>query len=266
MYTLPDLPCALPANAIQDDINLEELRDSFIRGLEVLGEDQLSEIAIWRDLYALTSTLRTFYTQKSISQAWKETSQERKPVNFTAQGQPTIFRLGEFAWVNIPFTFETTGSPATTCSGVLSVAPDDNAVWKIWMLRTVLEQLKSQPSVDVLSSKNESSGEIHTNGSLANGSLANGSLANGSLENGSLENGTDEPYECVLVGAGQAGLSVAGRLKALGVRYLVIEKNAEVGDNWKLRYESAKCEFQARISSFIARIVANYHSTYRQGY
>lgn len=33
------------------------------------------------------------------------------------------------------------------------------------------------------------------------------------------------------------GLLLAARLKALGVDYLIIDKNANAGDNWLLRYE-----------------------------
>ena len=33
------------------------------------------------------------------------------------------------------------------------------------------------------------------------------------------------------------GLLVAARLKALGVDYLVIDRNANPGDNWSLRYD-----------------------------
>ncbi|KAG7285001.1 hypothetical protein NEMBOFW57_009619 [Staphylotrichum longicolle] len=37
-------------------------------------------------------------------------------------------------------------------------------------------------------------------------------------------------------GAGQAGLSVAARLKMLGIPTLVIDRNEAVGDNWRKRY------------------------------
>lgn len=33
------------------------------------------------------------------------------------------------------------------------------------------------------------------------------------------------------------GLLLAGRLKAFGIDYLVIDKNKNVGDNWSLRYD-----------------------------
>ncbi|MGA0599048.1 flavin-containing monooxygenase, partial [Enterovirga sp. CN4-39] len=44
--------------------------------------------------------------------------------------------------------------------------------------------------------------------------------------------------DVLVVGAGQAGLSVAARLKALDVDTLVIDLHEEVGDNWRKRYHS----------------------------
>lgn len=40
----------------------------------------------------------------------------------------------------------------------------------------------------------------------------------------------------IVKGAGQAGLSVAARLKMLGVKSLLIDRNDRVGDNWRSRY------------------------------
>ena len=39
-----------------------------------------------------------------------------------------------------------------------------------------------------------------------------------------------------LSGAGQGGLTLAARLKQLGVEALIIDRNARVGDNWRNRY------------------------------
>ncbi len=44
--------------------------------------------------------------------------------------------------------------------------------------------------------------------------------------------------DVLVVGAGQAGLSLAARLDTMGASYLVIEKNGRVGDNWRRRYPS----------------------------
>ena len=51
---------------------------------------------------------------------------------------------------------------------------------------------------------------------------------------------SSQRFDCVVVGGGQAGLATGGRLKALGVSYVVLDKNERVGDSWKLRYDCAK--------------------------
>ena len=48
----------------------------------------------------------------------------------------------------------------------------------------------------------------------------------------------DREPAVLVVGAGQAGLSIAARLTQLGVDTLVLEKNARVGDNWRHRYHA----------------------------
>ena len=40
----------------------------------------------------------------------------------------------------------------------------------------------------------------------------------------------------LIIGAGQGGLSLAARLKQLGVPALVIDQNRRIGDNWRNRY------------------------------
>lgn len=42
----------------------------------------------------------------------------------------------------------------------------------------------------------------------------------------------------LIVGAGQSGLATAARLGRLGVRALIVERNARVGDNWRNRYQN----------------------------
>ena len=39
-----------------------------------------------------------------------------------------------------------------------------------------------------------------------------------------------------IAGAGQGGLSIAARLKQLGVEALIIDRNPRIGDNWRNRY------------------------------
>lgn len=237
MYTLPSLPCALPTGHIPDDVNVHQLADLFVQKLNTLDESDFTDDAIWRDTYAMTGTLRTFYTRKSIAAAWQATCKVTKPGCFVAQGQPSVFRANDVAWVNVSFAFHADGPPATSCSGSLAIVPLKQIGWKIWMFRTILEQLDSQPNVDYLDPV-DMSRQPTASSSITNG--VNHTMANGGH---SIANGGPKPfYDCVVVGGGQSGLSVAGRLKALGVSYLVIDKMDQVGDNWALRYGSAKCE------------------------
>ena len=50
----------------------------------------------------------------------------------------------------------------------------------------------------------------------------------------------DREPEVLVVGSGQAGLSIAARLKQQNIDTLVIDKNERVGDNWRNRYHSLK--------------------------
>jgi cation diffusion facilitator CzcD-associated flavoprotein CzcO len=49
---------------------------------------------------------------------------------------------------------------------------------------------------------------------------------------------SDRDPEVVIVGAGHAGLTLAARLRQLGVDTLVVEKQPRVGDGWRQRYHA----------------------------
>ncbi|KAG2078355.1 FAD/NAD(P)-binding domain-containing protein [Suillus decipiens] len=55
----------------------------------------------------------------------------------------------------------------------------------------------------------------------------------------------------MIVGGGQAGLMSAARLGRLGIRVLVIEKNARVGDSWRKRYPNLTLHTVAHQSSML---------------
>jgi NAD(P)-binding Rossmann-like domain len=215
MSRLSTLPVSLPLTPIDPSVNAEDIALSFLPSLPFLKTSHFNASSVWRDLYALTGTLRTFYGPSSILAAWSQTSQNLKPINFSLlPNSARVFRAGPACWVQAIFSFET---ERTNCQAIVALVQAGDGEWKIWLLRTILDGLKECDNVDFLEPEAGSEGS---------------------------KNQKESSYfDCVIVGAGLAGLSVAGRLKALGVSYVVLEKNHEVGDNWRMRYDSCTCKY-----------------------
>jgi putative flavoprotein involved in K+ transport len=56
-------------------------------------------------------------------------------------------------------------------------------------------------------------------------------------------------YDVVVIGGGQAGLSVGYHLKRQGVRFLILDASARIGDVWRSRWDSLRLFTCARFSS-----------------
>ncbi|ORY17305.1 putative flavin-containing monooxygenase [Clohesyomyces aquaticus] len=219
------LPGSLPTTSIPADTDVTRAARRAHLHLRYLKEADLVQGALWRDTYALTGTLRTIHSAAAVVEAWRAVCKIRNPTSFHFDKESAqLVRIGDIpSWVDVHFTFKTASPPKTTCSGILSLVPDPADGWKIWVIRTILEQLDGENSVDRLEPSQYSARAVDTN------PITNDAHTK-----------TPSEFDAVVVGGGQAGLSVAGRLKALGISYVLIDKNKEVGDNWKLRYGSAR--------------------------
>jgi hypothetical protein len=221
MYSLPEIPCSLPNINIPENLDISKVTNILAKQFQNLDQDCFVGDAVWRDTFALTGSLRTFITSESVSTAWKATTTRAKALALSVTPDTAkITRLTEnISWVDVGFSFQTTGPPETTCSGNASLIPDAQGNWKIWVLCTILEQLSTESNVDLLHPSNNSP----------------------SIE---FSTGFDPTncYDCVVIGGGQAGLSCGGRLQALSMSYVVLDKNNEVGDSWNSRYDSMRCK------------------------
>ena len=220
------LPASLPEVLVPDDTDHLAVASAGVARLERLEEESLGDVVVWRDLCALTGTFRTFYGPERVLSVWRELYETHRPRAFKpVPGTSEIVRFGKrCSWVQMAYTFECCATPETLCSGIVALVPDANSQWRIWMFTTLLEQLKGYPSPDRRADE-----QSHVQ------SIASLPQANG-MDRG-------EVLECVVAGAGFSGLATAGRLKALGINVVTLDKNPEVGDNWKNRYDSARCEF-----------------------
>lgn len=241
---LPTLPCAIPVTPIKEDAHAETIAQRFVHSLSRLSPADLAADAVWRDLFALTGTIRSFYGKKSVANAWTDlrTSRQVKEITLVT-GSAKVVRLPQKgAWMEVMFTFGCVATPATACAGFLNLVPDSQGGWKIWMIRTVLEGLEGCKDVNTLQISDASAinraGVANGETSKTNGINGDAHAANSTNARSSSEPGAN--FDCVVVGAGQAGLGTAGRLQALGVSYVVIETHPQVGDNWMTRYDSAR--------------------------
>jgi hypothetical protein len=215
MSPLDSLPVSLPTSSISPEVDAAAVSLSFQPKLKALKPEDVVQDGVWRDMFALTGTLRTFYGAESICKAWDETSKKLGISDFELDVHSAqVFRAGLVCWVQSFFTFETKGPPGTKCHAIVSLVQDGEGEWRIWMLRTILLQLKGQGNVDLLETNPEGSSKI---------------------------NAQTDHFDCVVVGGGSAGLSMGGRLQALGLTYVVLDKHLEVGGCWKTRYDSCKC-------------------------
>ena len=62
------------------------------------------------------------------------------------------------------------------------------------------------------------------------------------------QNYEDREPQVLVVGCGQAGLSIAARLTRLGVDTLIVDKNAQIGDNWRNRYHALTLHNQLQVN------------------
>jgi putative flavoprotein involved in K+ transport len=57
---------------------------------------------------------------------------------------------------------------------------------------------------------------------------------------------TTQHIETLIIGAGQAGLATGHHLRRLGRRFLIVDANRRVGDNWRQHYDSLRLYTPAR--------------------
>lgn len=218
---LDRLPGKLPQVRIPDDVDLQVGPNAIANKFSRLSANDFTDDALWRDTYSLTGTMRTFYSGDTIATVWSILSKSRGLVSHAkvVPNSAKVIRLDEeTSWVECRFTFQTK-YPATDCSAIIQLVPTTSGEWKIWVLRTILEQISGHEDVDSLAP------------------LANGHIQ---VEHKITSSMKDPHFHAVVVGGGQSGLSTGGRLQALGVSYVILEKNEEVGAAWGLRYNSAK--------------------------
>lgn len=228
---LDDLPGKLPSYLVADDVDLEEVRRFAQQTLECLNPEVLDSSALWKDWLALTGQVRTFYSSEKITNVWKAQVKKCNPTSFiTMTGRVTKPAPGS-SWVDIPFKFTIYRDEGLVgdCTGTASFISDAFGKWRMWLLVTVLENFAGLGHPDVPRAISEA---------VINRGSSN--ITNVLVSHEESFHTSSHQFDVVVVGAGQCGLAMGGRLGALGLKYVVLEKRPSVGNNWTQRYESVR--------------------------
>ncbi|CAA7260826.1 unnamed protein product [Cyclocybe aegerita] len=198
----------------------------------------------WRDMLALAWDLRTFSGTKKIETFLEACLPKAKlhdvrlREGFAAYETP----FPDVAWISAFFDFKVReGKEEGVGFGIVRLVPvpkeggqQGEVDWKAHCVFTNLEAHSAFP---------ENIGPLRNNqpnhGKWESQREREVLFADADAD----ANAPPKPYpngspQVLIVGAGQSGLEVAARLKALGVSSLIVERNGRVGDNWRSRYEA----------------------------
>lgn len=182
--------------------------------------DLFLEYGVWRDKLSYTWDYRTFNFQPAILQAAIDLFPKTRSSNFKfLTPAPKIDRpYPDLSFLQFIVSFETELVEASAV--VKAVLTKDG--YRIYTMHTVAEQLKQFPENPPY--------DGHMTGTI-------------SWEKQRQIDVDNTQPEVLIIGGGQNGLALAARCGALGLKALVIEKSAEVGDVWKKRYEYLSLHF-----------------------
>src|SRR5215813_3294863 len=192
----------------------------------------------WRDVLALTWHIRTVSGLDVILSELKAHVGRANPTGFGIDPDRTaprlVTRAGTTA-IEAIFRFET--AEGRGC-GVLRLTPDaDNgSAPKAWTLLTALDELKGF--------------EEQVGRSLPDGKSYPRDFRGPNwldLRKTAAEYAERDPAVLV-VGGGQAGLSIAARLTQLQVDTLIVEREQRIGDNWRNRYHALTLHNQVHVN------------------
>jgi cation diffusion facilitator CzcD-associated flavoprotein CzcO len=192
----------------------------------------------WRDVLALTWQIRTINGLDAILRELKAHVGRAHPTGFRTDPYRTapryVTRAGTNA-IEAIFRFETAEGRGT---GVLRLTadPNDGTTLKAWTLLTALDELKGfEEKVGRSQPRDKSYSHNFRGPNWLD------------LRKSAAEYIGRDPVVLV-VGGGQAGLSIAARLTQLQVDTLIVDREQRIGDNWRNRYHALTLHNQVQVN------------------
>jgi cation diffusion facilitator CzcD-associated flavoprotein CzcO len=192
----------------------------------------------WRDVLALSWNLQTVNGAEPILNALTAHAVNADPSDFRIDPERAtprrVVRAGTNA-IEAIFKFETLQGRG---SGILRLIPDpgDGNKPKAWTLLTALDELKGFE---------EQLGSARPRGQSYSRDFRGPNWLD--LRQAATAYADRDPTVLV-VGGGQAGLSIAARCKQLQLDTLIVDREARIGDNWRKRYHALTLHNQVQVN------------------
>ena len=222
--------------------SVENWLTEFERALERPDRNTLKPLfhpdSYWRDVLALSWNLQTLNGADAILSELPVLATRTVPRHFKidpARAAPRRVKRAGTEAIEAIFAFETNDGRG---HGIVRLIPDadEGNRLKAWTLLTALEELKGFE---------EAVGSARPRGQSYSRDFRGPNWLD--QRQASLAYDDREPTVLV-VGGGQAGLSIAARLKQLSIDTLIVDRENRIGDNWRKRYHALTLHNQVQVN------------------
>jgi cation diffusion facilitator CzcD-associated flavoprotein CzcO len=203
---------------------------AFGRAMRDKSEHALCELFVsdchWRNLFGLSWQFATISGAKNLVSQLLACASEVQACEFridTAALAPRRAVIAGCDVIEAVFSFATANGPGVGSLRLLGSSPNGPA--KAWTISTTLDFDK------ICEARQDQLVTSHAR-DFATPEWLEARQASASV--------ADREPDVLVVGGGHTGISVAVELKRIGLDVLVIDRQARVGDNWRLRYRGLK--------------------------
>jgi cation diffusion facilitator CzcD-associated flavoprotein CzcO len=217
---------------------LAQFESALAKSGDVFLEALFHPDSYWRDMLALSWNLQTINGAEAILRELNARAGRAAPSGFRIDPDRAAPRRVTRAGTNTIeaiFKFETAVGRG---NGILRLIPDagDGNRLKAWTLLTALDELKGFE---------EPLGSSRPRGQSYSRDFRGPNWLD--LRKAEAKY-LDRDPDVLVVGGGQAGLSIAARLKQLQIDTLIVDREARIGDNWRNRYHALTLHNQVHVN------------------
>ena len=221
-----------------DKFNTATTEQLSAEGCRICLDELFHDDSFWRDALSLTGKLETKAGKSEILQILPETLLKNKVSDLALDPKSTKPSIVNRAGKDVIEAFFTFSTKIAHCRGIVRFLRNANAknCLEAWTFFTAIETLIGyEEKVD----KNRPTGQSYSRDFRGPNWLDN------RIQSASYKK--HDP-SALVIGGGQAGLSIAARLTQLGVDTLIVEKNSRIGDNWRNRYHALTLHNQLHVN------------------